>query len=193
VSGSVAAVSALLCEIELEPAKPMLVPGVLYHQAPFEKIGTLIVVGCVAIAAVVTAPIDEQVAVLIMRAETKRNGPAHAAICAGVENVEYGNGKPGHIVQPCDVSKDVGTLYKIPEKDGGSALGDADGLRVWLGVTLDVNDTDGEGDGLGVWLGVTLDVSEIDGVTLGVNDAVGVTDGVNEMVDEKDGVEDAEG
>jgi hypothetical protein len=55
----------------LEPAKPELDPDVLYHHAPFDKMGTLSVVGCLTAAAVDTAPIAKHVAAIDWRAATK--------------------------------------------------------------------------------------------------------------------------
>lgn len=127
-------------------------------------------VACVTIAFVDTAPMEKQVAVLILRAATKRYGPAQAAIAAGVEYVAYVTGKPTHGVQPCASSSAIGTLYRMPEKGGGSALGDGVGDGVWLGVTLDEKDT----------VGVMLGEYEIVGVTEAVFEIVGVMDGVDD-------------
>jgi len=73
-------------------------------------VGVFSAVACLTIAADDTAPMDMHVAVLVLRAATKRKGPAHAAIAAGVDAVPYVVGKPGHGEQPCARSSAVGTL-----------------------------------------------------------------------------------
>jgi hypothetical protein len=110
VSGTVDPVSAELCEMELEPAKPMLCAAVLYQYAPLDSVGTLSEVGCLTTAAVDTAPSAKHVAALVWRAATKRNGPAHTLIVAGVTAVLYEMGKPLQGVQPCARSSALGTL-----------------------------------------------------------------------------------
>ena len=65
----------------------------------------------------------------------------------------------------------------MPERGGGTALGDGDGVP----------------DGVGVALGVTLDVKDTVGVTLDENEMVGVLDAVFEIVGVADGVDDDDG
>ena len=75
------------CDIVGLPANPMEEPAVLYQYTPLSSLGTLSAVAPVTAATLATAPMEKQLAVLILRAATNKNGPEHAAMAAGVDAV----------------------------------------------------------------------------------------------------------
>jgi hypothetical protein len=94
----------------LEPAKPIELPEVRYHHAPLLSVGVFSGVAALTTAAAATAPSEKHVAVLTLRAATKRNGPEHGVMEAAAVAALYVVGKPLHGVQPCAVSSATGTL-----------------------------------------------------------------------------------
>jgi hypothetical protein len=76
-------VSQELCDMDGLPEKPMEEPEVKYQYTPLLRRGTLSAVAPVTAAALDTAPMEKQEAVLVLRAATNKNGPGHAAMVAG--------------------------------------------------------------------------------------------------------------